>query len=79
MDFLFYYRLGDIRLGRFKKNEPEWEDVQKAMDLLIEKEYIDCNKDTEVFNEFSLISMYIMSQKVTEWNNPNVSTKDFYT
>ncbi|XP_047036755.1 protein FAM200B-like [Helicoverpa armigera] len=57
------------------KKVPTWEDIQKSLDLLIEKQYIDCNKDTEVFDEFSLISNYITSQKITEWNNLNVSTE----
>lgn len=57
------------------KKVPAWEDVQKSLDVLIEKGYIDCNKDTEVFDEFSLISNYITSQKVTEWNNVNASTE----
>jgi len=57
------------------KKVPAWEDVQKSLDVLIEKEYIDCNKDAEVFDEFSLICNYITSQKVTEWNNLNVSTE----
>ncbi|GBP21238.1 hypothetical protein EVAR_84363_1 [Eumeta japonica] len=35
---------------------PAWEDIQKALDVLIQKGYIHCNKDTEVFDEFTLIS-----------------------
>lgn len=62
-------------IEKILKKVPEWKDVQKALDLLIKKEYIDCNKDTEVFDEFSLISSYITLQKVTEWNNLNVSTE----
>lgn len=71
---LSYQRNGDILLGRFKK-VPAWEDVQKSLDVLIEKEFVDCNKDAEVFDEFSLICNYITSQNVTEWNNLNVSTE----
>ncbi|GBP55043.1 hypothetical protein EVAR_46339_1 [Eumeta japonica] len=35
---------------------PAWEDIQKALDVLIQTGYIHCNKDTEVFDEFTLIS-----------------------
>lgn len=52
---------------------PAWEEVQGALDTLIEKGYLDSDKDTEVFDEFSLISKYVTSQKVTEWNNGNIS------
>lgn len=46
------------------------------MYILIEKEFVDCNKNAEVFEEFSLIYDNITSQKVTEWNNLiNVSTE----
>ncbi|GBP04234.1 hypothetical protein EVAR_90093_1 [Eumeta japonica] len=54
---------------------PAWEDIQKALDVLIQKGYIHCNKDTEVFDEFTLISRYVTSQKITEWDNSKVSTE----
>lgn len=53
-----------------------WEDVQKVLDVLIKNGYIDCSKDTEIFDEFSSISNYITPQKVAEWNNLNVSTEN---
>ena len=57
------------------KTVPAWVDVQRALDVLIKNGYIDCNKDTEVFDEFSLISNYITMEKVTERNNLNVSSE----
>lgn len=45
------------------------------MDILIEKGYIDSNKDTEVFDEFTLILNYVTSQKISEWNHLKVHTE----
>lgn len=55
---------------------PQWSDVQRVLDILIEKGHIDCNKDTEVFDEYSLISNYVTPQKVAEWNEQNVPTEN---
>lgn len=55
---------------------PQWEEVQKIMDYLIEKRYIDSDKDTEIFDEFSLLCKYITSQKLKEWNSLNVSMEN---
>lgn len=44
------------------------------LDVLIEKWYLDCNKDKEIFYAFSLISNYITSQKLADWNN-NLESK----
>ncbi|XP_044741892.1 uncharacterized protein LOC123302864 [Chrysoperla carnea] len=54
---------------------PAWVDVQKTLDILIEKGYIDSNKDTEVFDEFTLILNYVTSQKISEWNHLKVHTE----
>ncbi|KAL4091716.1 hypothetical protein QTP88_026364 [Uroleucon formosanum] len=45
-----------------------WVEVQKSMDVLIEKGLIGSEQDTEVFDEFTLISSYV-SDKVEEWNS----------
>lgn len=55
------------------KKVPAWENVQNYLDVLIEKEHIDCNCNED--GEVSLIFNYITLQKVTEWNNLNVYTK----
>lgn len=52
-----------------------WEDIQKVVDVLIEKGYVGCNKDAKIFDEFSLICNYITSEKVADWNNLNLSTE----
>lgn len=53
---------------------PAWEDLQKALDELIEKGYIDSKKDTEVFDEFTLVLNYVAAQKNAEWNNLKINT-----
>lgn len=47
---------------------PTWEEVQKSVDVLIEKGLINFEKDTEAFDEFTLVSLYVSAKKVEEWN-----------
>lgn len=46
-----------------------WVEVQKSVDVLIEKGLIGSEKDTEAFDEFTLISSYVSDKKVEEWNS----------
>lgn len=46
------------------------------MSVLIEREFIICNQETNVFDEYSLISDYITSQKVAEWNTEKRERKN---
>ncbi|KAL4131754.1 hypothetical protein QTP88_009023 [Uroleucon formosanum] len=45
-----------------------WVEVQKSMDVLIEKGLIGSEQDTEAFDEFTLFSSYV-SDKAEEWNS----------
>lgn len=55
---------------------PTREEIHNVMDVLIEKKFINWNKDTELFDEYSLISNCITPQKVTVCNTGNISTEN---
>lgn len=55
---------------------PTWEDVQNVTDLLITQRFLSRSQDTEVFDEFSLISSYVTVEKIKSWNDENVATED---
>jgi len=50
--------------------------VQNAMNLLIEQGFISNSRDTEAFDEFSLISNYETVQKVTNRNTENIAAEN---
>lgn len=70
VDLFFLLKTWRYCIGQIKITA--WENVQKARNVLIRTVYIDCRKNTD---EFSLISNYITSQKVTESNNADISTE----
>lgn len=55
---------------------PMWDEVQNVTDLLITQGFISSSQDTEVFDEFSLISNYVTDEKITSWNAKNVATEN---
>lgn len=55
---------------------PPWEEVQKVMDSIIEKGFIEGEKDTEVFDEYSLILKYVTPEKLAQWNKSQVSIEN---
>lgn len=55
---------------------PMWEQIQSVMDMLIENGFLGSSQDTEVFDEFSVISKYITAEKVSEWNAGNIAAQN---
>lgn len=52
-----------------------WKSVQRVMDSLTDKRFIDCKDDKEVFDEYSLFA-HITIGKLRQWNIQNLSTDD---
>ena len=53
---------------------PTWEEVQNVTDLLITQGFFSSGQDTDVFDEFSLVSNYVTAEKISSWNANNVAT-----
>lgn len=71
------YRILDLRryiIGQILKSTC-MVTLSRSIGCSEEKWYIDCNTDTEIFEEFSIISNYVISQKVTKWNDVNILTE----
>ena len=52
---------------------PKWPDVEKTLEYIIEKELVDPESHTEIFDDFALVSQYIDQKKILEWKAEKVS------
>lgn len=55
-------------MGRFEKS-PNVGRSTEVNGFLIEKGLINSEKDTEAFDEFTLVTLYVLTKKVEEWNS----------